>query len=108
MHARLSPKKTVQGALAGLGASLAGGILAWAWFLPPRPGGGWAEAAAAALILGAAGQVGDLAESALKRSAGAKDAGALIPGHGGILDRVDGLTFAGPILYTILWLRGFP
>ncbi|MEE8110559.1 MAG: phosphatidate cytidylyltransferase [bacterium] len=101
---RLSPKKTVAGALAGLGASVAGGIVARAWFLPDR---GWLEAGAAALLLGVVGQLGDLAESVLKRSAGVKDAGALIPGHGGILDRMDGLTFAGPVLYaTLLW--GFP
>ena len=108
LHARLSPKKTVQGALAGLGASLAAGILAWAWFLPARPEWGWIAAGTAALLLGAAGQAGDLAESAIKRSAGVKDAGALIPGHGGMLDRLDALMFAGPVLYAILWMRGFP
>jgi phosphatidate cytidylyltransferase len=108
LHARLSPKKTVQGAVAGLGASLAAGILAWAWFLPAGPEWGWIAAGTAALLLGAAGQAGDLAESAIKRSAGVKDAGALIPGHGGMLDRLDALMFAGPILYAILWMRGIP
>lgn len=102
---RLSPGKTVEGALAGLGASVAAGVLARAWFFPGK--GGW-ETGAAALLLGAAGQVGDLAESALKRAAGVKDAGSIIPGHGGILDRLDSLTFAGPILYMTHWLWGFP
>jgi phosphatidate cytidylyltransferase len=108
LHARLSPKKTVEGALAGMGASLAAGILAWAWFLPARPEWGWLGAGAVGLLLGAAGQAGDLAESAIKRAAGVKDAGALIPGHGGMLDRLDALMFAGPILYAILWMRGIP
>ncbi|MFQ5913595.1 MAG: phosphatidate cytidylyltransferase [Nitrospinota bacterium] len=101
---RLSPKKTVEGAVAGLAASVAGGTLARLWFLP---GPGWLETTVAAVLLGAAGQVGDLAESALKRAAGVKDAGAVIPGHGGILDRLDSLTFAGPVLYVFL-LWGFP
>ncbi|MFQ5692913.1 MAG: phosphatidate cytidylyltransferase, partial [Nitrospinota bacterium] len=104
LNARLSPKKTRAGAVAGLGAGVAGALLARLWFLP---GGGWVEVGTAALLLGAAGQVGDLAESALKRAAGVKDAGGLIPGHGGVLDRLDSLTFAGPVLYAALrwgWL----
>jgi phosphatidate cytidylyltransferase len=102
---RLSPKKTVEGACAGVGASLVGGLIAWVWFLSGVSSLNLIEVAALALLLGAIGQIGDLAESAVKRSAGAKDAGGLIPGHGGILDRMDGVTFAGPVLYAILLWR---
>ena len=99
---RLSPNKTIEGACVGAVASLIGGLIAWAWFLSGASSLNLIDVMASSLLLGVVGQVGDLAESAVKRSAGAKDAGGLIPGHGGILDRMDGMTFAGPVLYTIL------
>ncbi|MFQ5673560.1 MAG: phosphatidate cytidylyltransferase [Nitrospinales bacterium] len=92
----ISPKKTVEGAVAGLTGSLAGGWIAQLWFLPDVA---LAHCLIMALICGMIGQFGDLAESLLKRSARAKDSGSLIPGHGGILDRIDGLLFAGPAFY---------
>ena len=95
----ISPKKTVEGALTGFAAGAialpAFGHL-WLPWLPV-----W-TLAVVGLTLVAAGIVGDLFESLLKRSAGVKDTSALIPGHGGALDRVDSLLFAGPVYYVFL------
>jgi phosphatidate cytidylyltransferase len=96
MSPRLSPKKTWEGAAGGLLASVAGGCLAHFWFYQRLP---LAHAIILGLLLGVAGIFGDLAESTLKRAAGVKDSSGLLPGHGGVLDRLDSLLFAGPILY---------
>lgn len=95
----ISPKKTVEGALAQLVVSPLAALAADAWFAPSLSG--W-EPVAVGLVLGVVGQVGDLVESLLKRSVGTKDTGRLIPGHGGILDRVDGLLFNTPVLFYYL------
>ena len=100
----ISPKKTVEGALAQLVISPLAALAA-----QPLLGSTLtaAEAVGLGLVLGVVGQVGDLVESALKRSVGAKDAGQLIPGHGGILDRLDGLLFNTPVLfYYVAYTRG--
>lgn len=87
---RVSPNKTVEGAAGGLAAALGSTILCtWAFGLDVKP----ALAALIGLGLGTIAMLGDLAESMLKRHAGVKDSGTLIPGHGGILDRVDALLF---------------
>lgn len=92
----LSPKKTLEGAAAQVIASIAAGLGLGAWLVP---GCSAAGAAGAGALLGVIGQVGDITESAIKRSLGVKDAGELIPGHGGMLDRIDGLLFNAPALY---------
>jgi len=92
----LSPRKTVEGALAQVVVSIPAALAAQAWFFTELGPG---QALWAGLFLGVVGQLGDLVESALKRSVGTKDTGALIPGHGGLLDRLDSLLFNTPVLY---------
>jgi phosphatidate cytidylyltransferase len=88
---RVSPNKTVEGAIGGLGFSALTGLLcSWLFKLEVQP---WL-AIVLGIVLGAAGMLGDLAESAIKRQLGVKDSGTLIPGHGGVLDRIDALLFA--------------
>jgi phosphatidate cytidylyltransferase len=97
---RLSPKKTLEGALGGLLGGVLGALaVRWACFagLP------LAHAAGLGLVGSALGQTGDLFESLLKRWAGVKDSGSLFPGHGGMLDRLDSLLFAAPLLYYYFW-----
>jgi phosphatidate cytidylyltransferase len=100
----ISPRKTVEGTVAQLIASLAAAVaLGPPWLLPDWSVG---RAVAAGLLVGVVGQVGDLAESAVKRSAGVKDSGGLLPGHGGILDRIDSLLFNVPAFYYYVRLGG--
>jgi phosphatidate cytidylyltransferase len=95
----VSPKKSVEGSIGGLVATIAAAHLARLWFAP------YLDLTHATLLGAAAGvfaQVGDLAESLLKRVSGTKDASELIPGHGGILDRFDSLYFTAPLVYYYL------
>lgn len=103
LYEAVSPKKTVAGAVGGLAGSVLGAVLASVWFL--KGSLPIAHGIPLALLAGALGQAGDLGESVLKRSTGVKDSGAIVPGHGGILDRVDALlvTAAVTYLYT-LWI----
>jgi phosphatidate cytidylyltransferase len=98
---RLSPGKTVEGGVAQLAASVVAALAG-----APLVGMAAAEAVAVGILLGVVGQLGDLSESFLKRSAGVKDAGHLIPGHGGLLDRLDSLLFCVPALYYWLYFAG--
>ena len=98
----LSPRKTWEGTAASVVASLLAGTAYAARFLDGEIG--LAAAAALALALNLAGQLGDLVESALKRSANLKDSSSLLPGHGGLLDRLDGMLFAVPLAYGYLQL----
>jgi phosphatidate cytidylyltransferase len=93
---RISPKKTLEGSAGGLAASVLG-ALAMSFFLPGLPP---IDAIALGILAGAAGQAGDLLVSVLKRSSGVKDSGGILPGHGGILDRVDALAFTAPATWA--------
>jgi phosphatidate cytidylyltransferase len=95
---KISPKKTVEGSLGGLAGSM---LLAWALGRWWHTSNIWIVMLLAALAA-VAGQAGDLVESALKRSADLKDSGALLPGHGGLLDRIDSLIFAAPVVWLVL------
>jgi phosphatidate cytidylyltransferase len=92
----ISPKKTIEGSLGGLAASIVAAIMTKKFLLPQLP---LTHLLLLAGILGVISQIGDLAESALKRGAGVKDSSNVLPGHGGMLDRLDGLIFATPTLY---------
>lgn len=92
----VSPNKTVEGAVGGLLGSVAFSVLYAHGFLPFVPA---VYVAAAGAAVGIFGQAGDLFESLIKRAAGVKDSGTILPGHGGMLDRADGILAAGPILY---------
>jgi len=102
----VSPNKTVVGAISGLvGSVLAGGVFARLWLSGvPEFALSWPVAAAVSLPIAIVGQVGDLAESVIKRDAGVKDSSHLLPGHGGVLDRLDGLFFTVPFTYALLLL----
>jgi len=93
---KISPGKTWEGVAGGIGAALAMATLAHFWFFRELPLK-WALPLAA--IMTVLGVLGDLVESALKRGAGAKDAANILPGHGGILDRLDSLLFNAPLIY---------
>ena len=96
----ISPGKTVEGAIGYTAASAVAGLAAAAWLLPAR---GWTETIVLSLVLSALGQVGDLFESWVKRVFGAKDSSALLPGHGGLLDRMDSLIF--PFVFASHYVR---
>ena len=102
----VSPKKSWEGAIASVAGSVLLGTLYVHYFVPAIPS--W-KVAVIAVASNMAGQFGDLAESAIKRGSGVKDSGNLLPGHGGMLDRVDSSLFALPVAYAlVILLRASP
>jgi phosphatidate cytidylyltransferase len=98
---RISPKKTVEGAVGGIGATLLVAALGSGGLWPRLP---VMTAILVGGVLALFGVLGDLAESAIKRAAGVKDSGRIIPGHGGVLDRLDSVIFGCPVLYALVWM----
>ena len=104
LYESVSPKKTIIGALGGLAFSVGALVLAKLWYLTPLT---WADVFLIAVPANLLAQTGDLCESLLKRSVGVKDSGALLPGHGGMLDRIDALLFVVPYVYCYArWAYG--
>jgi phosphatidate cytidylyltransferase len=97
----ISPKKTIEGALGGLLGNILAAFLGRQVLLPEAPLG---QLLLLGMLLGIVSQIGDLSESALKRGAGVKDSSNLLPGHGGMLDRIDGVLFASPVMFGYLAL----
>jgi phosphatidate cytidylyltransferase len=98
----ISPKKTWVGGVGGLLGSVLALSVAKLWYLPKLS---WLDVALIAGPANILGQLGDLAESLIKRSVGVKDSGVLLPGHGGMLDRIDALIFVVPYVYVYAQLR---
>jgi len=96
LYEAVSPKKTVEGAIGGLLGSVVWALLGSLFFLRALP---LAHAVPLAVVAGVLGQAGDLAESLLKRSTGIKDSGDIVPGHGGVLDRVDALLLTSVVVF---------
>lgn len=103
LYEAVSPKKTREGFFGSVFGSVLGATIASLWYLPQIP---IAHSIPLAIVAGSLGQLGDLVESLLKRSTGIKDSGWIVPGHGGLLDRIDALLIVSPIVYLYtLWAR---
>jgi phosphatidate cytidylyltransferase len=103
LYPEVSPNKTIAGAVGSLAGGFIAALLIRTTLIPSLA---VLSSALAGIIIGGITIIGDLAESMFKRDAGVKDSGLLIPGHGGILDKIDGALFAGPALYWLLLLLG--
>lgn len=102
LYPKVSPKKSIEGFVGGLVGSIAAAVLAKILFLHQLS---LMDSLIIALAVGTLGPLGDLVESMLKRSSSVKDSGSLIPGHGGILDRVDSILFTAPFVYYFVVSR---
>lgn len=103
LYPRISPKKTVEGALGGLASSFVITFVYKVLFFRSMP---WLGVLLIPFLVGAVAQFGDFAESFVKRAFGKKDSGALLPGHGGVWDRFDGVVFSLPIMYVCVRIFG--
>jgi phosphatidate cytidylyltransferase len=103
LYPEVSPNKTVEGAVASTVASLVTGLLVALYLLPAYP---WFVIAGVAFLMSLLGQAGDLFESWIKRVFDVKDSGSILPGHGGLLDRLDSLIF--PLVFIAYYARFFP
>lgn len=99
----ISPNKTIEGALGGVVAALIGAVFFASVLLPVV---NWPFLFFSTILLSGVGIAGDLTESIVKRGTGTKDSGKCLAGHGGVLDRVDSLLFAAPVLYYLIVLSG--
>jgi len=97
MYEAVSPKKTMMGLFGGVAGSIGALVLAKLWYFPSLT---WTDVLVVAVPANLLGQTGDLCESMLKRAVGVKDSGKLLPGHGGMLDRIDALLFTAPYVYA--------
>jgi phosphatidate cytidylyltransferase len=102
LYPSVSPNKTWEGFFGAIAGAVCGALLAHFWYLPSIP---LLPAVLLAVCCGVIGQLGDLAESLLKRAVNAKDSGRLVPGHGGLLDRIDALLLVSPAVYLYLMWR---
>lgn len=93
---RISPHKTIEGSIGGVGGGLLAAVILGIYFQKSL-----SPLLVMAFLVSIAGQFGDLVESIIKRNAGVKDSGTFLPGHGGILDRLDSLLFTGPVVYYV-------
>ena len=98
---RISAKKTIEGTVFGILGAVLAGLICYLWFLR---GLSWIAIIGLGILLSVVGQTGDLIESLIKRDAQVKDSGKLVPGMGGVLDFMDSLLFAGPVMYIYLKL----
>jgi phosphatidate cytidylyltransferase len=103
LYPEISPKKTREGALAGLAAGVVVSLAYKALFFGALP---WLGALFIPIFVGSVAQIGDLCESFMKRAFDKKDSGSILPGHGGFLDRFDGVVFSAPIMYACSRLLG--
>lgn len=103
LYKAVSPNKTIAGAVGSISGGVLFSLIVSSAFIPVLT---LPSAVLIGIILGITSIIGDLVESMFKRDAGIKDSGGIIPGHGGVLDKIDGVLFAGPVLYFFLLATG--